>query len=66
MYLPKKSKKCLPILALNFVPGVNAFALHAVKTLLLSTSMVAQSTSPLMRKEDRYDVLCTAFADLCS
>lgn len=64
MYPQRRFKNCLPSWVLNCAPDVNVSVQHVVTNPFPSMSMVGQSTSPLMRKEAKHDVLCLPSADL--
>ena len=57
MYPQRRFKNCLPSWVLNCAPDVNVSVQHVVTNPFPSMSMVGQSTSPLMRKEAKHDVL---------
>lgn len=54
----------MPSWVLNCAPDVNVSVQHVATNPSPSMSMVGQSTSPLMRKEAKHDVLCLPSADL--
>ena len=64
MYPQRRFKNCLPSWVLNCAPDVNVSVQHVATNPSPSMSMVGQSTSPLMRKEAKHDVLCLPSADL--